>query len=234
LRQNVALVGVLTVGQNRWLFRTTNLGLHEFSRGDDRAVPALRLKMPSAVQRCQRRAFYRYGTVGLELPTIRIWPLLDPKSVILAERTNEVRIHAEQNGTLPGDHSDSSNALSLSLDDVMPEVGPMFRGTLMNIGGGGIGIIVEPGDAQALHRHKILWMQIDLPPQLKTPLCVTGKVVHTHIESSQQVYAGLAFDFSVNPGHQRFIVDQISRYIAVQQREQFARTADGPTSRDAA
>jgi c-di-GMP-binding flagellar brake protein YcgR len=230
LHPHVALIGVMTVGKNRWLFRTENLGSTTNTGGASRSIPALRLRMPASVERCQRRSFYRFGTVGLELPTIRVWPLLDPKSVILAERTNEVRVHAEQSGSLPRHDGQAPNQapnpgrrnpLTLSLDDVMPEVGPMFRATVMNIGGGGIGALVEPGDAQSLNRHKLFWMQIDLPPQLQTPLCVTGKLVHTHIESSQQVYAGLAFDFSVNPSHQRFITEQIARYIAVQQREQF-------------
>lgn len=226
LRPHLPLIGVLTVGQNRWYFRTTTLGTTEFMLNDHRRLSAVRLRMPPSVERCQRRSHYRFGTSGLELPTIRMWPLLDPKSVILAERTNEVRIHAEQTGTVPAEEAgeEAARTLSLSLDEVMPEVGPMFRATLMNIGGGGIGVMIEPSDAQSVHRHTLFWMQIDLPP-LKTPLCVTGKLVHTHIESSQQVYAGLAFDFSVNPGHQRFIIDQICHYIAVQQRKQLAQSA---------
>ena len=31
----------------------------------------------------------------------------------------------------------------------------------------------------------------------------------------------MAFDFSFNPAHQRFVVNQICRYIAVQQQAQF-------------
>jgi hypothetical protein len=239
LEDGVALIGVISVGQNRWMFRTVNLGSCEFAEGGVRPTGAVRLRLPEVVERCQRRGFFRLGTAGLELPTVRLWPLLDPKSVVLAERTNEVRLHAEQNGTLAApidgtstpNQTDSgrggkitrNNALALTLDDVMPEVGPMFRATMMNIGGGGVGLLVEPGDTATVGRHKLFWMQIDLPPHFSTPLCVTGKVVHTHMESSQQLYVGMAFDFSFNAGHQRFIIDQVSRYIAMQQREQFAQ-----------
>ncbi len=36
----------------------------------------------------------------------------------------------------------------------------------------------------------------------------------------QQTYAGMAFDFSFNPVHQRFVVEQIRRFIEIQQRAQ--------------
>ena len=44
-----------------------------------------------------------------------------------------------------------------------------------------------------------------------------NKLIHTHMESSQHTYAGFAFDFSFNPGHQRVVVDQICRFTARQQ-----------------
>jgi ATP-dependent HslUV protease ATP-binding subunit HslU len=40
------------------------------------------------------------------------------------------------------------------------------------------------------------------------------------MESTHETYAGMAFDFSFNPAHQKFVVDQICRFIAMQQREQ--------------
>ena len=84
------------------------------------------------------------------------------------------------------------------------------------------------GDAVALARHKVFWLRFNLPPALKTPICATGKLVHTHMESNHDTYAGMAFDFSFNPSHQKFVVDQICRYIATQQREQtMAMAANG-------
>ena len=41
------------------------------------------------IERCQRR-FDRFDLQGLKLPTVTLWPLLDPKSVIPAERANEL------------------------------------------------------------------------------------------------------------------------------------------------
>ena len=215
--RGIELVVVLSIGQNRWMFSTTNLGVFQFGLSDRRTTPALRLKMPEHVQRCQRRNHYRVETASLTLPVVECWPLLDPRSVLVAERAYEIQYDLEQTRLRGGD---SAGSPPFDYDAVMPEVGPKFSGSLLNLGGGGIGLRVGPSDSQALARYKLLWIRLSLPPALTTPICATGKVVHTHIESNHDTYAGLAFDFSFNPSHQRFVVDQICRYIAVQQRSQ--------------
>ena len=45
------------------------------------------------------------------------------------------------------------------------------------------------------------------------------------MESSQHTYAGLAFDFTFNPGHQRVVAESICHYIACQQDAEQKRTA---------
>jgi hypothetical protein len=230
LRDGVALVAILAIGQNRWMFTTTNLGATEFELGRQRAIPAVRLKMPDTVRRCQRRNFYRVETAALNLPEVELWPLLDPKSVILAERANELEFERNQQGLSLKPEGESP---LLDEKDVMPETGPRFTAMLMNIGGGGVGLTVPPDHAQALQRHKLFWMRFSLPPELETPICATAKLAHTHMQSDQMVYAGMSFDFSFNPGHQRFVVDQICKYIAVQQRSQFQRESESEARRTA-
>ena len=117
----------------------------------------------------------------------------------------------------PRAHGDSLLSFT-DPDSTLPDVGPKFITTLLNIGGGGMGLRVEPSAAHALGHHKIFWLRFCLPPELKTPICATGKLVHTHVDSQQFTYAGMAFDFTFNPGHQRFVVDQICRYIAIRSR----------------
>ena len=212
--RGVAMIAILSIGQNRWMFHTTSLGAISVPQGDQRSTPALRLNMPDSVQRCQRRNHYRVEA-PLNLPMVDLWPLLDPRSVVPAERAHEIQFEIDV-GRLNG-HLDS---VQMDFESVMPEVGPKFTGTLLNLGGGGIGIRVGPIDASSLSRHKTFWMRFGLPPALTTPICASAKLVHTHMESNHDTYAGMAFDFSFNPSHQRFVVDQICRYIAMQQREQ--------------
>ena len=225
----VELIAIISIGQNRWLFRTMCLGMVNFKFNDHKTMLAMRLLMPEAVERCQRREFYRIETVALTLPEVEMWPLLNPESVLPAERANELRFEADL--AAPGDSLDAAphtrDTIAIVDDDMhLPEVGPKFIGQLMNLGGGGVGIRIKESDAQPLNHHKLFWARVALPPELTTPICVTAKVVHTHLESSHYVYAGMAFDFTFNPAHQKFVVDQICRYIALQQRAQLQRAVE--------
>jgi hypothetical protein len=214
LQKGVMLVVILTIGQNRWMFPTTNLGVVAFNAGGgrfgDRPTFALRLAMPQTVERCQRRANYRVSTAALRLPEVDAWPLLDPATVLIAERANEL----EFNGTAMANEREAPEELRL------PKIGPHFHAQLVNLGGGGVGLSVPIGESQSLLHHKLFWLRIKLPPVLKSSICATAKVVHTHLSASQEYYAGMAFDFTFNPTHEKFVVEQIGRYVAVVQREQ--------------
>lgn len=206
-QSGVALVGAFVIGQNRFTFNTEVLGS---VRGPGpRALELIRLAVPSQIERCQRR-FDRFDLQGLKLPTVTLWPLLDPRSVIPAERANELAFQAFQKGEQPP-----------AVDEnLMPQVGPPVTATLMNIGGGGVGLRVEPRESGALTRHRIFWMKVPLGSEQPVPLVTTAKVVHTHIDSMQNTYAGVAFDFSFNPGHQGVVTAQIARQVQQVQARQ--------------
>ncbi len=211
----INLVAVLAVGQNRWMFMTSNLGPTEYRNDNGRTVTALRLTMPDSVERCQRRSHDRMQTTSLILPEVDVWPLLDPKSVLPAERANELQFEDDRNDIPVGDRRTAADDESL-----MPEVGPKFTTTLLNVGGGGVGLRVKQEDAPAMARHNVFWLRFSMPPELTTPICATGKLAHTNVDSTQHTYAGMAFDFSFNPVHQRVVVEPIRRFIEIQQRAQ--------------
>ncbi|MCH2160626.1 MAG: hypothetical protein MK085_02000 [Phycisphaerales bacterium] len=213
IEQGMHLVGAIAIGQNRWTFRTINLG--PFTEGHHREHPGLRLKMPESVDRSQRRRI-RVDTQAINLPKVEIWPLLDPKTVIPAERANELAFAELQSDG--GTKSEGDN------ESQMPTVGPKFTASLANLGGGGVGLVVESEDAGPLGRHRVFWLRLNLAPELPIPAVVSGKVVHTHIDSAQRTYAGVAFDFSFNPGHQQVLAAQIAHYIT--QRQELQRQAN--------
>ena len=216
------LVAAITVGQNRWTFRTVNLGDPTDTRGP--ANRGIRLRMPIGVARSQRRRI-RVDTLGLTLPRVELWPLLDPKSVLPAERATELAYEAWRSGERAG-------SVSPSEDSMLPTVGPKFTADLANLGGGGVGLVVGPEDSGVLGRHRVLWLRISLQPEIPMPVNATGKVVHTHIDSTQKTYVGIAFDFSFNPAHQKLVGDQILHYI--EQKQELQRQAreqhEGPGS----
>ena len=212
LQEGVHLIGIIAIGQNRWMFRTTCLG-NTVHRSNGRDGYGLKLKMPTSVERCQRRRDYRITTDTLELPTVLSWPLLDPRSVVLPERMCQLRIERHYSG---------ANVLnSIEEKDVMPDTGPSFGATLVNIGGGGVGLQVPPGESSGLGRHRLHWLRFPLPGSDGPHLCVTAKLMHWHLEAGGSTYMGMMFDFSFNPSHRRFVTQQITRAVAIQQREQF-------------
>jgi hypothetical protein len=210
LHPGVELVAIMAVGQNRWMFRTTILSATQFSVMGSRAVVGYKLRLPADVERCQRRSFYRVSTVGLTLPTVECYPLLSLDSAIIAEAANR------------RDLMESLDSRKPAADErpVMPEVGPGVQTTLVNIGGGGAGLLLEPTDRGALESTPYFWMRVHLQPDLPAPLAVSARLKHTHIDSSQRVYAGMAFEFGHHPQHQKFVVEQLLRCVSAMQGRQ--------------
>jgi hypothetical protein len=204
LAPGVGIVVVMSIGQNRWMFRSRVMGLP-----GDPATPfrnrigGLRLELPESVERCSRREFMRTNVASLTLPRVEGFPILDPTSVAPAEAANEALYTAH---LMAGTTWQEGSHLP------MPVVGPSFTAQLMNLGGGGVGLQVDKTEAGAVDRARYMWLRLHLPPHLPAPLCVVGKAVHTHMDSSQNLYVGVAFDFALNTSHQAFVMEQMRRY----------------------
>jgi flagellar protein YcgR len=208
LEPGLRLVAVLAIGQNRWMFHTRIL-----PQQAGRPSRSIRLAMPPTVERCQRRNFFRISTAELCLPAVECWPLLDPTTVGPAEVANRTQI-IDLLDSPPGVKSSSPEPL------ILPEVGPRFRAMLMNVGGGGAGLIVERSESGAADRARLYWLRINLTPHIPAPIAVTARLVHTHIDSAQNLYAGMAFEWSFHPAHKDFLVEQICRYVGALHRDQ--------------
>lgn len=198
------IIAAMSVGQNRWMFRTTITG--ESGRSMN-SQGGLTLAMPEHVERCSRRSAFRVSTAEMRLPLVTCWPLLDPASVVAAEVANRAAILDAQNGNTP--------ALQLADDSalVLPEVGPSFPARLMNLGGGGVGLLIERADQSAAERSRLLWVRVDLRPRISLPIAMTARVVHVHHNSEGQLYFGAAFDFAFHEAHREFVVSQMTRYV---------------------
>lgn len=213
LSAGVGLVGVIAIGQNRWMFKTKCLGPVQVDLGGQR-LDALRIEAPTRVERCQRREFYRVSTTGLVLPKVTARTLLEPASAVAAESAIQTRIEMLREGHVAGFVGDRQEPM------IDPKCGPAFSATLMNIGGGGAGLLVGPEEAEGLQRSRPLWLMIDLAPHVPAPLGVVARAAHTHIDSQRRVYVGLAFDFSHHQAYRGFVTDVICRYVQDVQRAQ--------------
>jgi hypothetical protein len=223
LSPNVRLIAAMTIGQNRWMFHTTTMGHTQSSGASGSSGRLLVLKMPEIVERCTRRDFFRISTVDLRLPTVQCWPLLDPTTVIAAESANRAQINdLTECGGISGYELEDPDSI------LLPEVGPMFKAHLLNISGGGLGLMLRPEEGRALSSRPFLWLRVDLRPEIAAPIGVTVRMAHTHIDSGHNLYAGMAFDFSHNTTHRQFVVDLFSGYsqrLQLGQPAQLARAA---------
>lgn len=220
LDEGMDLIAVMAIGQNRWMFHTRTLGTVTRAGENGRASTVLRLASPALVERCQRRNFYRISTAELSLPRVECWALIDPTTVAVAEIANRSQIlemlNSDVTGRVPGAAEEPS---------VLPEVGPKFPAQLVNVGGGGVGLMIDRADAAAMERSRLYWLRINLMPHIPAPIAMTARLAHTHIDSTQNLYAGLAFDFAFNQSHRQFVVDQICRYVGALQRQQVLAAA---------
>lgn len=205
INEGVKLVGILAVGQNRWMFNTEVIGkkLNETKGG---AFPALRVRMPEKVERCMRRQSDRTSIGHIDLPMVECWKLLDPLSAVPLEVANRVQI----------EELISTGQTAKAVDDqvALPSVGPKFQAKLANMGGGGVGLVVPKESRADIDSGKIFWLRMDLRPTIPAPLVLTAKLAHSHIDSQQNTYAGMAFEFGINNQHKDFIVKQIARYLS--------------------
>ncbi len=204
LKEGTKLIGVMAIGQTRWMFHSSVV---EPPTGHERGPKALGIAMPANVERCTRRAQRRISTAELDLPEVYAWHLRDPSSAVPAELACQKDI-AERLSS-GGDVSD------LKLDDpgeLRPDLGAGFRAELANLGGGGVGLIVSAQERSVADNARVYWMRIDLRPVVPAPLCVSARLAHSHIDAMQQLYAGMAFEFALNPSHKSFVASQIARY----------------------
>lgn len=207
-----ALTVAMSIGQNRWMFSTTVTGRVRMNSRTG-FVTALRLSMPTSVERCSRRSFMRVSTVGLSLPEVEFFPLLEPASAVIAEADCKAVIdRAIETGSLPA----SASAL--------PTVGPGHSGLLLNLGGGGMGMQVGKGQG-VVDSSRNYWMRINLRHEIPAPLGVSARIVHTHMDHEQNTYCGVAFDFNHNPLYKNFVSEQIARFVGAVTREAGRRAA---------
>lgn len=202
-----ALTVAMVVGQNRWMFKAPVV---ETTRVGARVGPgaaALVLDMPTSVERCMRREFMRVSTASLNLPEVEVYPLLDPSTVYPAEVASRDLIRR-----LESDRQAGKVAAFDPSESVLPLVGPAFKARLLNLGGGGAGLLVTKGERGAVDTSRPYWMRIDLRPEIPAPVSLAGKMVHTHLDSEQNTYCGVAFDFGQQSDHRTFVAEQIMRF----------------------
>ena len=205
--EGTMLTVALVVGQNRWMFSTPVTGTSRVPARVGAGASALVIAMPQTVERCMRREFMRVSTTSLNLPEVEVFPLLDQSSVYGAE------IAARGLSTRLDDLCrEGKPAVFDPSHQILPTVGPMFKARLLNLGGGGAGLLVARGEHGCIDTSRAYWMRIDLRPEVAAPLSLAAKFVHTHLDSEQNTYCGASFEFGATSEHKGFVASQIIRF----------------------
>lgn len=213
IQDGIELVGIISIGQNRWMFNTKSLGFQPFASSRVRTQEALKIQAPTSVERCQRRSFYRVSAINLDLPSVEVYPLADPQSAVAAETTSRKLILDRLDRGIVASIGDNNEAA------LLPTVDGKMEASLHNLGGGGVGLIFDSEHASSLRDNATYWLRIHLNHFIPAPLAVTARLRHQRIDSQSRTHAGFAFDFSCNPSHQEFIINQLCRYTSLVQRD---------------
>jgi c-di-GMP-binding flagellar brake protein YcgR len=201
------LTVAIVVGQNRWMFTSTVQNTTRVPSRVGGATTALVIPTPDKVERCMRREFMRVSTTSLNLPEVEVYPLIDPSTVFGAEiaaRGLAAEADAARRAGKPYVFDPASQ--------VLPAVGPMFKARMLNLGGGGAGLLVPRTERSSVDTARNYWLRIDLRPEIDAPLALAGRIVHTHLDSEQNTYCGVSFEFGTGTDHKTFIANQILRF----------------------
>jgi hypothetical protein len=219
LSLNTELVAGMCVGQNRWMFGTRVIGARTVKLPSGRTVSGLVLAMPQRVERCSRREHFRVSTAEFMLPSVEVWPLSDPTTAIAAESANRQSIITAMNAVAAGQKVPPEGTV------LLPEVGPKITGRLLNVSGGGLGLMFTPDVSGIVERSTYFWLRVLLRPHIPLPLGLTAKRAHSHMDAGQNLYAGLSFDFTFHQEHQVFVSELMGKYVDVVESIQRAARA---------
>jgi hypothetical protein len=162
LEPGTRLIGVMAVGQNRWMFHT-----EVKSTADSPDPQASRVAWSSRCPIASSGA-PDVGSSGSRpsnsnWPNARCWPLIDPASAVAAEVAS--RTHVLELIDIGQDVDEGGDEV---LDRAAGRPGSMsasgFRATVQNIGGGGLGLKVPREDRSAVESSKLYWTRLDLRP----------------------------------------------------------------------
>jgi len=152
-------------------------------------------------------------TIARTRPSVEGYQLPAPQSAVAAETACRKTIL---------DRLDRGVIASIAGEDdeaLLPPVGAKATSMLHNRGGGVVGLIFDEEESGILRTNATYWLRVHLNHFVPAPLAVTARLRHDRVDSQNRTHGGFAFDFSCNPSHQGFIIDQLCRYTALVQRD---------------
>ena len=82
------------------------------------------------------------------------------------------------------------------------------------------GTMVDKAHAQAATSKPLWWVRLDLRPDIPAPIAMMCRLSHRHVDSTQGLYCGLAFELAHSADQRQFIIELFARYTDELQRRQ--------------
>lgn len=206
LHTGMDLIGVVGSGARRLGFHTRVEGTELHQLNERNRVPVLRLAEPHNIHSAQRRAYFRISAMGTDSPTVALHGIEDVRSAVAAERANK----ALHSGAEPGRVTEP------------PALGQPITGTVFDLSGNGLSMLVPAAHLAALNAHDRFWTELLLPDQAH-PLCFVVRRIRYRRDDPGPVHAAFTFDFRHNRAHEEFITEAVCRYTTRLQRLQLQR-----------
>lgn len=175
-------------GAERWEFHAAILDTVPFRLNDSTEVPAIVISSPKTVHSAQRRAYFRVTIGSVAVKNTRLTPIL-----------GDAQTETESDEAAPQ-------------SDIKP-----FEAKLLNIGGGGIGVLTPQRVAWQLPMVRRYECTLPLPTR-KTPVVIPADVVRLEEQEDGTTYMGLQFDFENLPDRHA-CADAICHFTAWHQRQ---------------
>lgn len=193
---------LLVQGDQRWELWTTVTHYSAFTLNGNARVMAVHLTQPNDVRTGQRRSFFRASTVGARMEPVVLTPM--PAAEVEAGATAGL--------------SDQATAQQQAM-----AVGPQsFKGKLINLGGGGIGVEAPQRAAAVVKAISRFQCRITLAAG-EEPVEVIARIVHLQPLEGGTHYLGMCFEFADRMQKQR-VTGRIQKFTAGLERQQLQRT----------
>jgi c-di-GMP-binding flagellar brake protein YcgR len=210
LEHGLALDATIGSGASRWTFRTQVIARQHHQLNAKQKVAAIRLAAPTRIRSAQRRSFFRVSMANASAQPVHLWALFNPATCVPAEKANQALHEADPPPEQPP-HSP------------LPAIGDHFTAELVDISGNGLGLSIGARETIKIEKHRLYWVQLQLP-DLAWPLLFVAQLVHVrHDRAHRRANLGMQLVYKHHPPYQKFVEDMICRFTVREQRRQLQR-----------
>lgn len=146
--------------------------------------------------------------------------LIDVTDPVVVQRRRYYRV------SLAGHGATDVTCWIVEQEEVSARVCDEVSGLILDVSGGGAGMLTEHGERLAKLDGKQLWARFRLPGENESLIFRVALRHIRRIEVSGQFHVGLEFVEYIDPGEHQKVLDHLVRYVSQQERVELRRRKD--------